>query len=640
MPDTLVTTIDYMPVGDISVLALCFLILILFLGTFVDRNEQYRKFWLIIGCIFFGTMSGLAYHQMLGSTDSVNPVLITIIRDVSYILYQATLLIYVKYILMLVSIEGRERRKLHILTAAAFLIFLAVQILGNIFHFGFYIDKSGTVHNGGSIFFAITYAFFVGIIFYMLFRYRNRMIPQIATGILLTFILCIILLAIQGRHHQTSFTSTVFLLPAIGFMYLLHSNPFDLATGAVSGDSLSFAVRDCYKNHEKFILMYLDVVEMNAQQSIPQQMRFDIYRFYRGVVRKPILFHMGANRLILMFKEKDNKNPWMSVEKVVEMFAPMYDSYRLDFKAIFMESVDSISRDNDYREFFQFISIRMSFNDYYYVTEEDIEEYEKQKKILEGLEDIADKLDLNDERVLVYCQPVYNVDSRRYDTAEALMRLELPEFGIVPPYLFIPLAEKHNLIHELSLIILNKTCAMIRQFLDENLPLKSISVNFSIQEIRDENFCKDVIDVISRHDIPYEKIAIEITESRNERDFDMVKDKIEELKTYGIKFYLDDFGTGYSNFERIMELPFDIIKFDRSMVIESGKNKASEYMVDTFASMFRKLQYKVLYEGIEDDNDEKRCISMSAQYLQGFKYSKPIEIENLRGFLTDDNKSA
>ncbi len=106
-----------MPVGDISVLALCFLILILFLGTFVDRNEQYRKFWLIIGCIFFGTMSGLAYHQMLGSTDSVNPVLITIIRDVSYILYQATLLIYVKYILMLVSIEGRERRKLHILTA-------------------------------------------------------------------------------------------------------------------------------------------------------------------------------------------------------------------------------------------------------------------------------------------------------------------------------------------------------------------------------------------------------------------------------------------------------------------------------------------------------------------------------------------
>ena len=149
-----------------------------------------------------------------------------------------------------------------------------------------------------------------------------------------------------------------------------------------------------------------------------------------------------------------------------------------------------------------------------------------------------------------------------------------------------------------------------------------------------------MIDVISRHDIPYEKIAIEITESRNERDFDMVKDKIEELKTYGIKFYLDDFGTGYSNFERIMELPFDIIKFDRSMVIESGKNKASEYMVDTFASMFRKLQYKVLYEGIEDDNDEKRCISMSAQYLQGFKYSKPIEIENLRGFLTDDNKSA
>ena len=86
-----------------------------------------------------------------------------------------------------------------------------------------------------------------------------------------------------------------------------------------------------------------------------------------------------------------------------------------------------------------------------------------------------------------------------------------------------------------------------------------------------------------------------------------------------------------------MELPFDIIKFDRSLVIESGKSENSEYMVNSFADMFHKLNYKVLYEGVEDEGDESRCIKMKAQYLQGYKYSKPIPIELLRDFLSKES---
>ncbi len=631
---------DYLPVGDISVLALCFLIFILFLGTFVHRNVQYRQLRYSIACIFIATIANLTYHQILGSTSAhVSPVAITVIRDINCFLYQFTMLIYVDYILRLVSVVGKERNIIRAVAGAAFLCFVTVQIMGHFLHYGFYIDSSGVVHNGARISFAIAFIFFTNMIFYMLFRYRNRMIPQITTGIVLTFILCIYLMILQGKHGQTSFTSTIFMLPVIGFMYLLHSNPYDLATGSISGDSLTYAVRDCYRSKDKFILMYLDVVEMSSQQSIPAEMTFDIYRFYRSEIKKPLLFHLSANRLLLMFREKDNKDPWERVRKVVEMFATMYERHRLDFKAIFMGSVDSISRDNEYVEFLKFMASKTDFNTFHYVTDEDIAAYEKQKKILKELESIAEKRDLDDERVLVFCQPVLNVESRRYDTAEALMRLKLPEFGIVPPNLFIPLAEKNNLIHPLSLIILNKTCSAIKSFLDSGLPIKRISVNFSIQEIRDDNFCSDVTEVINSNSIHYDKIAIEITESRNERDFDMVKEKIEELKAYGIKFYLDDFGTGYSNFERIMELPFDIIKFDRSLVIESGKNEEGKYMVDTFARMFRKLHYRVLYEGIEDEEDEKLCIGMSAQYLQGYKYSKPVEINTLRDFLSAEESA-
>ncbi len=85
--------------------------------------------------------------------------------------------------------------------------------------------------------------------------------------------------------------------------------------------------------------------------------------------------------------------------------------------------------------------------------------------------------------------------------------------------------------------------------------------------------------------------------------------------------------------ERIMELPFDIIKFDRSMLIESVKSDSSKYMVSTFASMFNDLHYSVLFEGVEDERDEAHCRGMFAKYLQGYKYSKPIPIDELRSFL-------
>ena len=131
-----------------------------------------------------------------------------------------------------------------------------------------------------------------------------------------------------------------------------------------------------------------------------------------------------------------------------------------------------------------------------------------------------------------------------------------------------------------------------------------------------------------------DKIAIELTESRSESDFILMKEKIEELKDRGIKFYLDDFGTGYSNMERIMELPFDIIKFDRSLLLASGTDDRSKKMVSNLANMFADMNYYVLYEGVEKDSDEDMCKRMSAAYLQGFKYSKPAPIVELKDYIS------
>ena len=268
------------------------------------------------------------------------------------------------------------------------------------------------------------------------------------------------------------------------------------------------------------------------------------------------------------------------------------------------------------------------------VGPEDITAFNRSEYILKELADINRKCDLNDPRVLVYCQPVLNVKTGEYDTGEALMRLNLPELGIVYPNQFIHLAEEHSFIHTLTEIILHKTCDAIRQFTDAGFQIRRISVNVSALELKIDHFCQDITNIISQSDIPGDKIAIELTESQNEDDFNRMKQKIGELKEKGIKFYLDDFGTGYSNMERIMELPFDIIKFDRSLVIASDEAERSRKMVANLASMFSNMEYDVLYEGIETDTNEQMCKAMSASYLQGFKYSRPEPIVRMTDYLS------
>ena len=427
---------------------------------------------------------------------------------------------------------------------------------------------------------------------------------------------------------------TTSTFPIMAIMYLVHANPYDPETGAVNEASFVNEIRKAYLNDRRLMLMALRMNELDNYSSFDKTIQFELFQFFRKDAKKANLFRLSGGRLVLVFDITNKKYYSDTVMTLCDSFDQLYERFKLDFKVIMLETNEFLSKGCDYNKFFSYIEKRIPTNIYYRVKEEDIDNFRRNKYIIDQLHDIRDRMDYDDERVLTFCQPVYNLATGKYDTAESLMRMKLPDIGMVFPDQFIPLAEQEHVIHSLSLIILNKTCRAIRSMMDEGYDLKRISVNFAIQEVRDDYFSHDVINIIERNRIPCDKIAIELTESTNATDFEIMKARIEELRKHGIKFYLDDFGSGYSNFDRIMELPFDIIKFDRSLVIESAKSKNSEFMVQTFADMFRKLDYRVLYEGIEDDKDEERCVRMQAQYLQGYKYSKPIPIEQLRDFFS------
>ena len=98
--------------------------------------------------------------------------------------------------------------------------------------------------------------------------------------------------------------------------------------------------------------------------------------------------------------------------------------------------------------------------------------------------------------------------------------------------------------------------------------------------------------------------------------------------------YLDDFGTGYSNFDRLLSLNLDIIKFDRALLVMTEHDQKAYYILKYFAEAFKRLNYSILYEGVETEEQELLCMESQADFLQGYKYSKPVPIEHLERYLS------
>ena len=411
------------------------------------------------------------------------------------------------------------------------------------------------------------------------------------------------------------------IIPLIVFTFLIHPNSYDIDYGTLDTNAfISYFDNLKYKDKQIYILaIYLSNIEDELDL---KRAKIDFRDFTNKIGYNDFAYRINQTTTVLISENSFN------AREVEKHLREIVSKNKIEYKMILLDNISKIDNGYDYLSFYSFMRDSVDYNMMYKCTEQDLFNYTNRQFIRSQLDDIVKKEDINDERVLVYCQPVLNVEKNKFTSAEALMRLELTGLGIVYPDRFIELAEKYDNIHTLTKIILNKTC----KYLAENKDILRISVNVSSEELKDEKFCDDIIKIIESHNIDISRVAIEVTESRSLKDFNIAKERINKLKDKGIKIYLDDFGTGYSNFERIMELPIDIIKFDRSLVILANDNTESRYMVSNFADIFSNLGYEILFEGIETKEDEEMCKEMKAKYLQGYKYSKPIPIEQLSRF--------
>ena len=634
---------NYSRMGDLAVVATCIIIFVLLMCSYVVRSKSFHIFVFIVCLVFFAAIINIGANSIINHPELLkgNPYLIGlvyILRTLYHFILFDVFFAFTLYAVVVSEMAKKQGRIIAILATVLFGLAIAIDIVLTMTGVGFKISPETGEIVGGSNVFMIGYTAYMIFLGFLLFKIRKLIYKRVLWGFFLTMILSAIIRYGQMIIKESSLTTLTFLLPTLPMLYFMHVNPYNLTTGTLDNKAMEDMTKNLYAKEKSFIIMSLTLPDYVGEgKTLPEVMKVQTRRFTKEYFRDGTLFQIGNGQIIMIARKDKNPdyNEWMKT--ILGAFQEQYAIHKMPYKIVYGESFENLINHNEYLSLIESINNDITDNTMHRISKVDIYHYKEDEYILEQLEDIYKTADLNDPRVLVYCQPVFNIQTKRFDTAEALMRLSLPQTGIVNPGEFIPFAEKRGYIHVLTKIILNKTCQTIKRFMEEGHEFLRVSVNVSTVELKDDNFCRDINRILYENGIPGNKIALELTESQTEEDFLLMKKRIEVLHEEGIQFYLDDFGTGYSNMERILELPFDIIKFDRSMVIASGQDQRSEHIVEKLAKMFSDFNYRVLYEGVETNTDEDRCLGMSATYLQGFKYSKPIPIDQLSSFFTRAN---
>ncbi|MBO4904018.1 MAG: EAL domain-containing protein [Lachnospiraceae bacterium] len=223
----------------------------------------------------------------------------------------------------------------------------------------------------------------------------------------------------------------------------------------------------------------------------------------------------------------------------------------------------------------------------------------------------------------VFYQPIYNTSTKSFRSAEALLRLRDPKYGYISPTLFIPMAEKSGAIHAIGSFVLEEVIKFIASPDFDDLGVDYIEINLSVMQCLRSDLAEEIIGLAQKYNVDPSKINLEITETASGYSQSKLYTNITALSEYGFSVSLDDFGTGYSNLMRIASLPLDIVKLDRVFVLmeEEGGNHV---IIRNLIRMLRDMKLKVLVEGVETAEMVDSFVSLGADEIQGFYFSKPL----------------
>ncbi len=493
---------------------------------------------------------------------------------------------------------------------------------------------------------------FLTVIAIFVFR---KVLSQLQIATILAAIAIIISAIIIQYSYPEYLLSGVAIAISIVMMYLVIHNPehmLDSVTGAFNKEAIDFFMNNKSIKKKDYGIIVFDAIDFHKISNIfgagaVKELVCQIGDFLINLAGKDGWVFRTSNHTFLIVLKNDEKfenaynsiyrrcnSPWQIRGENIDTNFHLTRVKQIgdisSIESLMLLIKDSLSMNPDNK------GVYITDNKGIYVTDIDsnLINLANRKILIEE----ALKNGLRNNNFEVHYQPIYSLAHGKFTQAEALLRLNAPNFENISPSEFIPIAEKSGLIFDIDELVISHVC----KFLSENqikkdLGLDKIEINLSGAEFIRKDLAETVASILGSYNVSSNQICIEITESIATFSFDSYKDIATGMKEKGFSFALDDYGTGYANVSQMVSLAFDIVKIDRSMLLSSFEHEKNATIFKHTVHMLKSLGIPVVVEGAEEKHHIDFLKELEVDFIQGYYYSKPLSESDFKKFLVENN---
>lgn len=624
-------------------------LLITVLARRMLRGRRNRYFWnlllVVTCCVFFDILA-----VYLDNGPGANVVEKYIVHCCFLILHSLSVPVYVIYLACLTDnlYKLRDHTIVQLLLAAPFVGLLLCILTTPIYHRIFYVDIFNRYHRGP--WYAMVYvvaAFYIvlGIAYALYYRKIFSKGQLWSALVILPIMAAAIWVQIKyPRIRIEMFAHATGLL----FMLLMVQKPeerTDPVTGF--GRQMAYAtdIDQAIANGKPIHIILInilnykalrDVLGYQSMQELMNTVAGNLMGICRQVLPKADPYYLDGGKFCLVTGKENFHRVDDAAKALNEMLKEVIYMQNMDINL--QANLCIIHCPEDMKDFQSIFSFSNEFEEFgrtekIMYAEEILTDGRYIIKDLEGIIDNA----VQNQGLTVYYQPIYSVQNGQYVSAEALIRLNAEEYGHISPELFIPVAEKNGVIHQIGIYVLEEVCKFIASDEFKELGMEYIEVNLSVAQCMRNNLANEVLGILDKYHVRPDQINLEITETAAVDSQNIMMENIRTLMEAGIPFSLDDFGTGYSNIRRMATLPLDLVKLDKSFT-DLENNPRLDIVVRNTVRMIKDMDMKIVVEGIETEELVKHFSDLECEYIQGYYFSKPLSREEFVSFVRQANK--
>lgn len=488
-----------------------------------------------------------------------------------------------------------------------------------------------------------TYAFALSFVImntYSMIKHKNRIHARRREAVFIWMAVWLSAAIIQFVDKRILIIGYAF---AIGIMvlYLKLENPeqnLDKRTGLFNQNAFMEYTQQLYVEGKKFSILCLyfeRLFRQNNQEDINEHLSVEVSQYLLNIPETRV-FKNAEDEIVLLFE-----NPEYAAD-IVKLLGVRFNagwgiegSVMLRPHEIFIPNTGIVSSAKDISYLLRYIRENSrEYSENYFITVDSsmvvdmYEEKETEQLILSAMEK---------DRIEVFYQPIFSTRDQGFTSAEALVRMWDDEDNLVSPGSFISVAEKNGLIIKLGEIVFEKVCKLLNEYDISEYGLQYIEVNLSVVQCAYPKLAEDYIQIMKRYGINPAYINLEITESASLTAKNILLDNMEQLMEYGVRFSLDDFGTGQSNLNYIVDMPVDIVKFDKDMINAYFENGKAKYVMDAAMHMIHGMNLEIVSEGIETKEQFEAMQALGIKHIQGFYFSRPLPAGEFMDFIKKSN---